>query len=78
MLINISLESPKSVEMTGPDNSDAGSMLTYECSSPVSSPQQSIRWEVTDKQYQEIEFQTGKKCFKFYNFVDCVTFQSLL
>jgi len=52
------VESPASVEITAPDQTDAWSELTYKCSSPVSSPQQNIRWEVTDLYYEELEFAT--------------------
>ena len=54
-------ESPASVEITAPDLTVAGSEMTYTCSSPVSSPIQSIRWEVTDLHHYELDFKTGKK-----------------
>ena len=53
------LESPASVEITAPGHTAAGSELTYTCSSPISSPIQSIRWEVTDLHYEELEVESG-------------------
>ena len=53
-------ESPKTVQMTAPDQTEAGSELIYECASPLSSPQQSIRWEVTDWQGEVLQFDTGQ------------------
>eukprot|EP00092_Neocalanus_flemingeri_P030516 GFUD01033132.1.p1 GENE.GFUD01033132.1~~GFUD01033132.1.p1 ORF type:complete len:1173 (+),score=394.18 GFUD01033132.1:178-3696(+) len=52
------VESPKSVEIIAPDYLVAGSELDYECTSPVSSPQQTLRWEVTDGQGESLQFYT--------------------
>ena len=50
--------------MTAPDHIEAGSELSYECVSPLSSPEQSIRWEVTDWQGEALQFDTGQHwCF---------------
>ena len=53
-------ESPKTVQMTAPDHIEAGSELSYKCVSPLSSPEQSIRWEVTDWQGEVLQFDTGQ------------------
>merc|ERR1719318_326024 len=52
------VESPKTVQVQAPDQTEAGSELTYECVSPLSSPQQSIRWEVTNQHGEALAFDT--------------------
>ena len=54
--------------MTAPDQTEAGSELAYKCVSPLSSPQQSIRWEVTDWHGEVLQFDTG-------NFWSCLEFK---
>ena len=55
LIVAHSVESPASVEITAPDQTDGWSELTFKCSPPVSSPRQNIRWEVTDSYYEELE-----------------------
>merc|ERR1711892_1434600 len=53
-----SVESPKLVQMSAPEKIEAETELRYECTSPMGSPQQSIRWEVTDWQDEVLQFHT--------------------
>merc|ERR1711892_638483 len=53
-----SVESPKLVQMRAPEKIEAETELTYVCESPLSSPQQSIRWEVTDWQDEVLQYHT--------------------
>merc|ERR1719318_935066 len=52
------VESPKTVQVQAPDQTEAGPEITYECVSPLSSPQQSIRWEVTNQHGEALAFHT--------------------
>jgi len=52
------VESPKIVQISTPDQLVAGSSLQYRCMSPISSPQQDLRWEVTDWQGEGLDFES--------------------